>query len=59
MIYKLFLFLKPPSFKTLSLSTTTALSKEPPFANPAFFIFSISSNKQKVLDSMTSFQVII
>ena len=35
-----FSFLKPFSFKTLSLSTTTALFNEPPLAKPAFLIFS-------------------
>ncbi len=49
-----FSFLRPFSFKTFSSSTTMALLRDPPFANPFFLIFSISWNKQNVLDKYTS-----
>ena len=46
----LFHFLNHPHL-IISLSfTTIALSKLPPLAKPFFLIFSISSNKQKVLE---------
>ena len=37
-------------FKTLLFLTTTAFSKDPPFARPIDLNFSISSNKQNVLE---------
>ena len=51
MICKFFTILKPPSLRILLPFTTIAFSKEPPLANPFFFIFSIFN--KKVLEQAT------